>query len=47
MNMKRLLYAFVLPLVLFTGQLFAQGRVVTGRVTELKRCTAGKCISRH
>jgi iron complex outermembrane receptor protein len=34
MKIKKLLYAFVLPLVLFAGQLFAQDRVVTGRVTD-------------
>ena len=34
MTMKRFLYAIVLPLILLSGQLFAQERVVTGRVTD-------------
>lgn len=31
---KRLLYAFVLPLLLLSGPLFAQEKVVTGKVTD-------------
>ncbi|GEO09695.1 SusC/RagA family TonB-linked outer membrane protein [Segetibacter aerophilus] len=34
MTIKKLIYAFVLPLLLFSGQLIAQERVVTGRVTD-------------
>ncbi|MDB5249061.1 MAG: TonB-dependent receptor [Segetibacter sp.] len=34
MTIKRLLYAIVLPLLLFSAQLIAQERVVTGRVTD-------------
>src|SRR5688572_23191544 len=33
MSLKRLLIAFVLPLLLFTGNVYAQDRQVTGRVT--------------
>ncbi|HEX8331167.1 MAG TPA: carboxypeptidase-like regulatory domain-containing protein, partial [Segetibacter sp.] len=32
--MKHLLYAFVLTLILSAGEVFAQERVVTGRVTD-------------
>ena len=34
MTIKKMLYAFVLPLLLFSGQLFAQERTVTGTVTD-------------
>ncbi|MCW3107750.1 MAG: TonB-dependent receptor, partial [Segetibacter sp.] len=34
MTIKKLLHAFVLPLLLFSGQLFAQERLVTGTVTD-------------
>ncbi|MDB5193851.1 MAG: rane protein [Segetibacter sp.] len=34
MNLKRLLYALVLPLLLFAAPIFAQDKVVTGRVTD-------------
>src|SRR5438552_1152463 len=34
MYMKRLMNALVLPLLLLAGQLFAQEKVVTGRVTD-------------
>lgn len=34
MTIKKLLYAFVLPLLFFSGQLVAQERVVTGTVTD-------------
>jgi iron complex outermembrane receptor protein len=34
MTMKRFLYAIVLPLLLFSGHLFAQERTVTGRVVD-------------
>ncbi len=41
MIIKKLLYSFVLPLLLFAGQLFAQERQVTGRVTD----TAGAPVA--
>ena len=34
MTIKKMLYAFVLPLLLFAGQLLAQERTVTGTVTD-------------
>ena len=34
MNFKRLLYALVLPLLLLVGQVNAQDKQVTGRVTD-------------
>ncbi len=34
MTIKKLLYAIVLPLLLFAGQVFAQERLVTGKVTD-------------
>jgi len=34
MTIKSTFYAFVLPLLFFTGQLFAQERLVTGKVTD-------------
>ncbi len=34
MNLKRLLYALVLPLLLLCGQTYAQDKTVTGRVTD-------------
>jgi TonB-linked SusC/RagA family outer membrane protein len=34
MKMKQLLYAFVVPLLLFAGQVFGQERTVTGRVVD-------------
>lgn len=34
MTIKKMLYAFVLPLLLFSGQLLAQEKVVTGTVTD-------------
>ena len=34
MTIKKLLYLLVLPLLLFKGQLMAQDRLVTGKVTD-------------
>lgn len=34
MTFKRLLYALVLPLLLLTGQVYAQERTITGKVTD-------------
>src|SRR5919107_312083 len=41
MNLKRLLYAIVLPLLFMSGQVFGQERTVTGRVTD----TAGAPVA--